>query len=73
MIFRNSNDNAPCKGCVNRTAECHATCAKYTDYQQKKFAEYEMRAKTANQVQSSAEYHFQTSKRMKRTRKKVGE
>lgn len=29
----------PCRGCGDRTAECHATCEKYKDYR-KKLEEY---------------------------------
>lgn len=65
----NNNNEAPCKGCVQRTAECHASCARYTDYQQKKFAEYEMRVKTADRSYADAMYYRKSAERMKRNKK----
>ena len=65
----NNNNEAPCKGCVQRTAECHASCARYTDYQQKKFAEYEMRVKTADRSYANAMYYRKSAERVKRNKK----
>ena len=58
---------APCtRNCPQRTAECHATCSRYADYQQKKFAEYEMKANASDKSYANAEYYRKSVKRMKR-------
>lgn len=35
--------SVPCKGCEERSAECHATCKKYAEYRAEREATYEAR------------------------------
>ena len=61
-----NESEAPCtRDCPQRAAECHATCSRYADYQQKKFAEYEMKAHESDKSYANAEYYRKSVKRMK--------
>lgn len=63
---------SPCaRDCQHRAAECHATCARYVDYQQKKFAEYEEKAHASDKSYANAEFYRKSVKRMKRSKRSV--
>lgn len=57
-------DDAPCKGCVYRSSECHSECDEYMEYQQKREKARADRKKT----QEIAEVQYFASMRRRRAR-----
>lgn len=47
---------APCMGCEERDAECHAKCEKYLEYRKKCQASYEDKKKYYDRVVASEGY-----------------
>lgn len=54
--------DSPCYMCVWRSADCHATCSKYVEYQQERFAYYEEKFK-----KSEEKNRIKTRRRIRRS------
>lgn len=60
----------PCQPeCPGRSAECHATCTKYAEYEAKKFADYKEHEKIMAAEQDLNE-HIKYSMRRRRRKKR---
>ncbi len=59
-------EDAPCKGCVYRSSECHSECDEYLLYQQKR----EAARKDRQKVRQIAEVEYWASMRRQSSRRK---
>lgn len=56
--------------CSERSAECHATCKKWAEYEAIKFQDYDRRQKIWKEKVEITDYLKDTRKRMKRGKRK---
>lgn len=62
--------DSPCLGCTDREAECHASCAKYLDWEKQRKAEYSKMRKKYDQELDAFSYEIkERTKNKKRSRK----
>lgn len=70
--YTNKAFNPPCKGCSERTAECHAHCAKYLEFERKKLQYHEELNAQYKRANEFAGYRYGKNIRIFKTRKQLG-
>lgn len=60
---------APCYMCPDRTAECHAHCEKWAEYEAARNAEYEKRNKDGERSRIIHEIEWERSRRVNRRKR----
>lgn len=56
----------PCKGCKDRSAECHASCEKFSEYEKARREYYEVALKDKGVFRDLADYYDGKRRRLRR-------
>ena len=67
-FFPRSKVNNPCYKCIDRTADCHASCDRHAMFVQQRKAEREMIAQQRIEIAAADEYFINQAEKSKRIR-----